>query len=727
MPQRMFAMIGYLLLCSGCSAIYPIHGVPAAYLPHEYHGATREGKATIDLALLQRSKPDRYRIEAGDVLAIYAPGLLGLVDTQPDQPRGDSPPINLPQNNTDRPSLGFPVTVRDDHTIQIPQLPPLDVYGLTEGEVEEKLKRSVQQAGLLASDTQPRIVVSILRHRTYRILVCRQESSTSPPSTMAAGTIDIGRAGKGTSRVVDLRAYENDVAHALAQPGVDGLPGLDARNEIYVIRARNNRGRGNTSSRFMPGSIPPSGMSIGQRRSDSAVRGQSPTASLRWPGNARSSQPAPPTRVDQPAQPVQNGPYRYFEASEFNLSGRDIAHGSYGPDLIDPIPGMTPQSTLTSTPSPAHSGYGHSAPDRPEFRNPTLSTRSYSATNGQQYSPIATHSQAPPRTNALTYRGARQETPPTESRYQPVQYVAPTPSPTPISPIESQYPTAPNSIMPQQAIPQQSMPQQLMPDSSPAVPHTGQTYSPVMPRYPGGGTPGQGLHAPLPSMPSPVIDQPANVQPVPQFVPQQEYQPEPQLVEPRDYTASWQSTLNAFDPTIENAEIIKIPVRLNPGESLDITEEDITLYDGDIVFIESRETDVYFIGGLLGGGQYQLPRDRDLHVIEAISLAQGQNSNRSGSQGMQSSGGVSALNRDITPSASRLIILRKVGCNQVATIEVDLYKALRYPHENITVQPEDMLILQYTPCEATLAFFQRNLLEGALLGIAAGSFQSGGK
>ena len=188
----------------------------------------------------------------------------------------------------------------------------------------------------------------------------------------------------------------------------------------------------------------------------------------------------------------------------------------------------------------------------------------------------------------------------------------------------------------------------------------------------------------------------------------------------------WHNTLQNFDPTIQNSQIIKIPVRLAPGETLNLSEQDITLYDGDIVFIDNRDTDVYYIGGLLGGGQYPLPRDRDLHVLEAVSMAQGMNSPRVGSQGMQSSGGVSALNRDITPAASRLLILRKVGCNQQLTVEVDLYKALRYPHENILVQPSDMLILQYTPCEAVLAFTQRNLFEGALLGIAAGSLQGGG-
>lgn len=187
----------------------------------------------------------------------------------------------------------------------------------------------------------------------------------------------------------------------------------------------------------------------------------------------------------------------------------------------------------------------------------------------------------------------------------------------------------------------------------------------------------------------------------------------------------WNNTLQQIDTTIEAEHIIKIPVRLGPGETLNLSEEDITLYDGDIVFIESRDTDVYFIGGLLGGGQFSLPRDRDLHVLEAVSLAQGTNRQSAGSQGLQSAGGISALNRDVTPSASRLIVLRQVGCGQTMTIEVDLYKALRYPHENILVQPRDMLILQYTPIEATAAFIQRNLFEGALLGIAAGQLRTG--
>lgn len=657
MPQRMIAILSCLFLGSGCSAVHCMRGVPASYMPPEYMAESREGKSTIDLSLLQRSQSDQYRIEAGDVLAIYAPGLLGLVDTHPDQPRGENPPINNPQNTTDRPSLGFPVTVRDDNTIQLPQLPAIDVYGLTEREVEDRLRQAVQQTGLLAKETQPRLVVSIMRPRTYRILVCRQESGMVPTATMSAGTIDIGRAGKGTSRVVDLRAYENDVAHALAQPGVDGLPGLDARNVIYVIRARNARGRATFPQNFDSQPTPLTQHGHGLTHRPPVIRGQSPSRT--WGHRAASGQRTGPS------------PYTYMSSSQFNLSGQDIARGATGPDLIEPLPGTAP--------SPGAQGYGQGTPSPPEYRDPTYSPRSSAGPTASRYA-----------LNPIAVSAA----PTIEAEYQPVQYSAPQNAvPQNWEPVNSAPLTTGAPVGPWLAPPPVY--------SSPAM------GSPVQSNDP---TPAPQMQG-MPLNQGPVMRNPAEAG---------NWEPEP-------LPPVWQNTLQNFDPTIENSQVIKIPVRLAPGEELNLTEQDITLYDGDIVFIDNRDTDVYFIGGLLGGGQYPLPRDRDLHVLEAVSLAQGTNSARAGSQGMQSSGGVSALNRDITPSASRLIILRQVGCNQQLTVEVDLYKALRYPHENILVQPRDMLILQYTPCEAVLAFTQRNLFEGALLGIAAGQLTGGSR
>jgi hypothetical protein len=188
---------------------------------------------------------------------------------------------------------------------------------------------------------------------------------------------------------------------------------------------------------------------------------------------------------------------------------------------------------------------------------------------------------------------------------------------------------------------------------------------------------------------------------------------------------SWAMMLQNFDPTIDNPNVIRIPIKLAPGECPHITEDQITLHDGDIVFIESRETEVFYTGGLLGGGQYTLPRDYDIGILEAISIAEGRVAG--GNSFSRSIGGISALNQDIAFSASRLAILRTLPNGKRIAIEVDLHKAMRYQEENIRVQPGDMLILEYTFPEAVCAFTQRFLLEGALIGIAASTFTGGGQ
>jgi hypothetical protein len=178
------------------------------------------------------------------------------------------------------------------------------------------------------------------------------------------------------------------------------------------------------------------------------------------------------------------------------------------------------------------------------------------------------------------------------------------------------------------------------------------------------------------------------------------------------------------DPTIENQRVVKIPVRLGPGQTMQFSEQDIVLEDGDIVFIESRETEIFYTGGLLGGGQYTIPRDYDLDVLGAVSIAQGQGNAGSAPRSI---GGPSALNQDVTISASDVVILRQLPNGTQVPIKVDLYKALRNPAERVLIQPGDYIILQYTPTEAIAAFIERHLLEGALFGVAAAQFQTNGR
>jgi len=134
----------------------------------------------------------------------------------------------------------------------------------------------------------------------------------------------------------------------------------------------------------------------------------------------------------------------------------------------------------------------------------------------------------------------------------------------------------------------------------------------------------------------------------------------------------------------------------------DLRIEDVVLEDGDIVYIESRDAEVFYTGGLLPGGEHKIPRDYDLDVLTAMSLAGGgvaQSQNRGGGGGI---GGLGGLMGQVPPGM--LYVLRKTPCNGQITIAVDLARANTDPRERILVQPGDILVLRYKPGEEILNF-----------------------
>lgn len=152
-----------------------------------------------------------------------------------------------------------------------------------------------------------------------------------------------------------------------------------------------------------------------------------------------------------------------------------------------------------------------------------------------------------------------------------------------------------------------------------------------------------------------------------------------------------------------NGQFIRIPLRLPPGAPIPFKPEDVILKNGDIVLIQSRDSEVFYTGGLLTSGQYPLPRDYDLNVVEAIALVRGplvngatQTNNLTGSL---QSGGVGFAN------PSQVSIIRRTPGNGQVTIKVDLNRALEDPRERILIRPKDIIILQNTPGEAITQYF----------------------
>ena len=147
--------------------------------------------------------------------------------------------------------------------------------------------------------------------------------------------------------------------------------------------------------------------------------------------------------------------------------------------------------------------------------------------------------------------------------------------------------------------------------------------------------------------------------------------------------------LNA--PLLSQANVTRIPIESTDGILPELTEQEITLNDGDVIFIEGRKREVFYTSGLLEGGRFPIPRDYEIDVLEAIAIAGGAGrSNRSaGSRGT-----------GVVPP-TRVLILREHNC-QFCTIEVDLRCANSDPSQRVIIQPGDIINLEFRQNEAIL-------------------------
>lgn len=415
-------LIALGLLSTGCSTItQPISGIPARRLPPQFLAQSKNNLVPLDPARLSQEPPRDYLLDDGDILGIYIEGILPFVP--PDRPP-EPPPVNFPDANSQLdPSLGYPIAVINDGTIQLPNLEPIKVRGLTIDQTRDLIRKYYLDSEILRESSRLQPIVTLMKERTYNVIVIRQDMGGQGGQGGGGGMgggFTRGTDYSATGRMLKLKAYQNDILNAMMESG--GLPGVNAKNEIKILRASR----------------------ADQRRRDEFVQ-------------------------------------QFY----------------------------------------------------------------------QQY------------------------------------YCNPDPC---------------------------------------------------------------GCPPPLPEDPS----------------------------------------------------ILRIPLRLPPGVIPSLTPEDVVLEDGDIVYIESRDAEVYYTGGLLPGGEFRIPRDYDLDVLTAMSLSGGGISRSQNGGGAGGMGGIGGMLGTVPPGM--LYVLRKTPCNGQITIAVDLAKANLDPRERILVQPGDILILRFKPSEELLNF-----------------------
>jgi protein involved in polysaccharide export with SLBB domain len=181
-------------------------------------------------------------------------------------------------------------------------------------------------------------------------------------------------------------------------------------------------------------------------------------------------------------------------------------------------------------------------------------------------------------------------------------------------------------------------------------------------------------------------------------------------------------------PIPDPPNVTRIPLRYNPANPPVFTQEDILLGEGDIIIIRSRDRETFIAAGTLGGGEYPLPRDKDLDIIGAVAMAHGALGNSGtgvaalgaggrGGGGMGGGGGGGGGRSGRACEPSEAIVIRELPCGSSIAMKIDLNRALENPSERIIIQPNDVVMVRYTLAEELgnvfINLFQINYLLGA--------------
>ena len=222
----------------GCTQLtQPLSGIPVRRLPPQFLAQSKSNLVPLEPSRLTQEPPRQYLLDKGDILGVWIEGVLPYTATdRPPEP----PPVNFPKDDsTLDPSLGFPIAVQENGTIALPSIEPIKVKGMTLEQVTDLIRKAYLDARIFTDPTRLRPIVTMLKQRQYNIVVVRQDAG-SQATQQQGGSGTKGAYLRGSDQsakgsMIKLDAYKNDVLHALMASG--GLPGVNAKNEIKILRA----------------------------------------------------------------------------------------------------------------------------------------------------------------------------------------------------------------------------------------------------------------------------------------------------------------------------------------------------------------------------------------------------------------------------------------------------------------------------------------------------------
>ena len=215
---------------SGCTSISRRETVSPHCFTNGLYGGPRSEQEPINLVRLRQDPPAVYMLGPGDTLGIYVEGVLGS--------RDEPPPVHFPERFQRElpPAIGYPIPIREDGTLPLPLVPPIMANGLTITQLETAIRKSYTEDQKILVPGRDRIIVTLMRPRNYKVLVIREDVQPKNVESRkeSPGEFALGSERLGSATLVELRAYENDVLHALGESG--GLPGVMAKYELVILR-----------------------------------------------------------------------------------------------------------------------------------------------------------------------------------------------------------------------------------------------------------------------------------------------------------------------------------------------------------------------------------------------------------------------------------------------------------------------------------------------------------
>ena len=242
-------------LWAGCTSIPQRETVSVAGYASMVTEGPRSSMEQINMVKLRMDRPQVELLGPGDVLGIYISTVTGSEDVPP-------PVYNVDKATDEDPASGYPYPVRSDGTLSLPLLAePIYVEGMSLIEAENAIRTAYTiKRRLLGSEAK--ISVTLIKKRTVSVCVIREDlslgvnpsqsssASSQLVSTKGTGETYFGNVGRGSAISLELPMYKNDILEALSRSG--GMPGLNAKNELIILRKTDSDGFDCDDSDYLP-------------------------------------------------------------------------------------------------------------------------------------------------------------------------------------------------------------------------------------------------------------------------------------------------------------------------------------------------------------------------------------------------------------------------------------------------------------------------------------------